>query len=110
MAVRFPLSHRPVYLCGPANANGAPTPAAPTAAAPAPAFFSNSLLLSRFSSPDMNPPSLLAECAAGEAGDETVEQHVVDERERDARDEDRRHDPGPVVFVTADQSGRNADG
>src|SRR5487761_792087 len=105
----MPLSQRPVYLCGPANANGAPAPAAPTATAPAPAFFSRSRLLSRPSS-DMNPPfRALAECAAREAGDETVEERVVDEGERNARDQDRGHDPRPVVEVAANEIRRHAD-
>ena len=51
----------------------------------------------------------LAERPAGEPGDEAVEERVVDQGQRDGRDQDRGHDPGPVVEVAADQVGRNAD-
>src|SRR5579859_4248600 len=117
IAVKLPLSQRPLYLSGPANENGAVAPAAPSAAAPTAPFLSSSRLLSwplpllgSSTMSGMNPPfPSLAECAAGEAGDEPIEQHVVDECERDAHDEDRGHDPRPVVFVAADQAGRHAD-
>src|SRR5437868_9069919 len=105
-AVRLPLSQRPLYFIGPANEYGAAAPAALTATAPAPAFFSSSRLLIRPSS-DMNPPSLLAECSSCEACDEPVQERVVDECERDARDEDRGHDSGPVVEIASNQVGRH---
>src|SRR6267378_7772588 len=106
MIERSPFRCRFLNFIGPANENGAAAPEAPTAAAPIPAFFSSSRLLSLPS--DIDPP-FLAECSACEPRDEPVEERVVDECQRDARDEDRAHDPGPVEQVAADQIGRNAD-
>src|ERR1051325_85355 len=118
MIERLPLSQRPLYLSGPANENGAAAPDTPTAAAPMPAFLSRSRLLRRPSSfpgssfTSVMQPLLsvrLAERSAGEPGDEPVEECVVDECQRNARDQDRGHDPGPVVEVAPDQLGRDAD-
>src|SRR5712691_4830969 len=95
MIERSPLSCRCLYFIGPANENGAAVPETPTAAAPIPAFFSSSRLVSLL--PDIDPPSFrLAERSAGEPRDEPIEERVVDQCQRDARDEDRAHDPGPV--------------
>src|SRR3954465_3180714 len=103
MIERSPFSHRPVCRSGPANEYGAAAPAAPSAAAPAAAFLTSSRLVRRRSSnpeppfpPSIAPPFRLAECPSGEPGDEPVQKRVVDERQRDARDQDRGHDPGPV--------------
>src|SRR6266852_4223087 len=118
MIERLPESQRPLYLSGPANENGAAAPATPIAAAPAPAFLRNSRRLSNVASGAGSslvsvifPPftNELAECPAGEPRDEAVQERVVDEGQRDARDQDRGHDPGPVVEVAADQIGRDAD-
>src|SRR5439155_24606754 len=47
----------------------------------------------------------LAECSAGEPRDETVETRVVEERERDARDERGDHDRSPLRQVAANEVG-----
>src|SRR4051794_3456949 len=109
MIERSPLSCRFLYFIGPANENGAAAPETPTAAAPIPAFFSSSRLVSLLS--DIDPPPVrLADPPAGEAGDESVEERVVDQCQWNARDQDRGHDPGPVEEVTTDEIGRHADG
>src|SRR3954454_3031348 len=51
----------------------------------------------------------LTEGPAREAGDEPVEERVVDEGHGNARDQDGCHDPGPVVEIAADQVGRHSD-
>src|SRR5436305_458002 len=106
MMLRSPLSQRPLYLSGPANEYGAAAPPTARAPAPTPARFSSSRLLRPF--PADIPSSFLAERSAGEPCDEAVEERVVDERQRDARDEDRGHDRGPVEEVAPDQIGRDA--
>src|SRR5713226_465678 len=119
MMERSPFSQRPLYLCGPANENGAAAPETPTAAAPTAAFFSSSRLSRRGSSlplsslvSGMRPPfkGRLAERSAGESGDEPIQERVVDEGQRNAWNQDRGHDPGPVEQVAADQIRRHADG
>src|SRR5438105_1090481 len=108
MIERSPFRCLCLYFSGPANEYGAVAPAAPTAAAPTPARLSSSRRLIRS---DM-PPSFryrLAEGSASEAGDEPIQEQVVDERQRDARDQDRGHDRGPVVEIAADQLGRYGD-
>src|SRR5690348_3240729 len=114
---RLPESQRPLNLIGPANENGAAAPATPSAAAPAPAFFRKSRRV-KVLCPGEGPwwvsaifplSYRLAKSPAREAGDEPVEEGVVDEGQRNARDQDRRHDPGPVEEVTADQVGGHTD-
>src|SRR5712691_400172 len=105
MIERSPLSCRFLNFIGPANENGADAPDTPTAAAPIPALFSSSRLLSLLS--DIDPP-FLAERSACEPRDEPVEERVVDERQGNARDQDRSHDPGPVEQVAADEVGRHS--
>src|SRR5947207_3129753 len=100
MIERSPFRCRFLNFIGPANENGAAAPEAPIAAAPTPAFLSSSRLLSLPS--DIDPP-FLAERSACEPRDEPIEERVVDEGERDAGDQDRAHDPRPVVEVAADQ-------
>src|SRR5262249_27854638 len=108
---RSPLSARLEYRSGPANENGAAAPATPRAAAPAPAFLSSSRRLRTSLVSDMTPliSFRLTERSAGEPGDEAVEEDVVEEREWNARDQDRGHDPGPVEEIAADQVGRDPD-
>src|SRR5436305_102602 len=111
MIVRSPLSCRFLKRSGSANENGAAAPETPTAAAPTPAFFSRSRLLSLPADIEtLLLSSALAERSAGEAGDESVQERVVDQGQRNARDQDRAHDPGPVEEVAANQVGGNADG
>src|SRR5205085_3960903 len=93
---------------------GAAAPATPTAAAPVPAFFRNSR---RESCDEPSLPAVisflslgaLSERTAREPRDEAVEERVVDEGQRDGGDQDRGHDPRPVVEVAADQVGGYAD-
>src|ERR1041385_3593313 len=99
MIERSPFSQRPLYRSGPANENGAVAPATPRAAAPTPAFFSRSRLVIGRSTGDRPsdsgmslPPFLLvslAERSAGESHDEAVKKRVVDQRQRDARQQAR---------------------
>src|SRR6266487_313089 len=49
------------------------------------------------------PFSALPECSPGEAGDEPVEERVVEERERNARYERGDHDRSPLRQIAADQ-------
>src|SRR4051812_31640902 len=107
MIGRSPLSCRCLNFIGPANENGADAPETPGPAPPTPAFFSSSRLLSLL--PDISPP-FLAERSACEPRDEAVEKGVVDEGQRNARDQDRAHDSRPVEQVAADEVGRHADG
>src|SRR3954447_12980439 len=101
MIERSPFSCRFLKRIGPANENGAEAPDTPTAAAPIPAFFSSCRLLSLPS--DIDPPFVsLAERSAGEPRDEPIEERVVDERQGDARDQDRAHDSGPVEEIAPD--------
>src|SRR5205085_10323046 len=53
-----------------------------------------------------SPP--LPKRAAREPGDEPVEERVVEKRERDRRDEGRRHQPLPEEDVAADELGEDA--
>src|SRR4029078_797546 len=109
MIERSPLRCRFLNFIGPANENGAAAPDTPTAAAPIPAFFSSSRLVSLLS--DIDPPFVrLAERSTCEPGDESVEERVVDQRQWNARDQDRGHDHRPVEEVAANQIGRHADG
>src|SRR2546430_2958456 len=106
MMFRSPFSSRCLNLSGPANEYGAEAPATPRATAPAPTFLISSRRSRRRSA---IPPPFSTKCAAGETGDEPIEERVVDQCQRDARDQDRGHDPGPVEEIAANQVGRNAD-
>src|SRR5262245_54183727 len=113
-AVRSPASHRPLYLSGPANENGAAAPAIPIAAAPAPACLMNSRRLrcrgsSLVSVIFVLSLESLSERPACEPRDEAIEERVVDKGQRDGRNQDRRHDARPVVEITANQVGGNPD-
>src|ERR671914_105228 len=55
------------------------------------------------------PPFGLPEGASGEALDEPVEERVVEQGERNARDQRRREEPLPEEDVAADQLRRDAD-
>src|SRR5581483_3061806 len=116
MIDRSPLSCRLAYFSGPANAYGAAAPPRPTAAAPAAARSSSFRLVMRAVAsgrprsgsgmPLLSFPfRRLAEGASRETGDEAVEERVVEQRERDAGDQDRSHDRGPVEQVAADHVG-----
>src|SRR5919206_3574351 len=83
----------------------------PTPTAPAPARRSSSrrsYLPSRWlgsSELAIDPPfsALLAECPTGKSRDEAVEKRVVEERQRDARDQCGDHDRAPIRQVAANQ-------
>src|SRR5438552_11252524 len=93
MIDRSPLSSRCLNLSGPANEYGAEAPATPRATAPAPAFLISSRRSRRRSA---IPPPFSTKCAAGETGDEPIEERVVDQCQGDARDQDRGHVTGTV--------------
>ena len=50
---------------------------------------------------------LSSKCTAGEAGDEPVEEQVVEQRQRDGRDQHRGRDRSPLDEIAADQIGRH---
>src|SRR2546423_290738 len=49
----------------------------------------------------------LPKCASRKTGDEAVEKRVVEQRERDTRDQRRRHQRLPEIDVPADQLERH---
>src|SRR5262245_54499173 len=106
--VRSPLRWRFLNRIGPAKEKGAVAPPTPTAAAPTPALLSSSRLLKRVGMYVLLPRS--AEGSAGEPCDEAVEERVVEQRKRNAGDENRSHDRRPVEEVALDEVRRHADG
>src|SRR5581483_1869510 len=116
---RSPFSCLCAYLSGPANrcCRSPSAPNMPTAKAPAAPRLSRSPRLRpprsvASSASAIFPPfdRVLTERAAGESLDETVEERVVEQRQRDARDQRRRHQRLPEEDVAANQVVRNAGG
>src|SRR4029450_1286110 len=113
MIERLPFSCRCRCLSTPGNelARSAIPPNMLTAKAPAAPRLTRSLLVSPPCSSAI-PPSFrdcaLAEGTTRESLDEAVEERVVEQRERDARDQHRRHQRLPEEDVTADQLVRDA--
>src|SRR5437870_4342335 len=110
---RSPLSCLCLYFIGPANAYGAAPPTIPSAAAPAAPLRSRSFRVSRPSAICASFLSLrclvaLAKRTSREAFDEAVEKRVVEQRQRDARDQAGGHQRLPVVDVADDQLVRDA--
>src|SRR5581483_5963819 len=108
MIERFPFSCLCRCFSTPGNelARSAIPPNMVTAKAPAAPRFTRSRLVSPpFSSaiPPSFPTCALAEGTTRESLDETVEERVVEQRERDARDQHRRHQRLPEEDVAADQ-------
>src|SRR5581483_10525990 len=113
MIDRFPLSCLCRYLSTPGNelARSAIPPNMVTAKAPAAPRLTRSRLVSpdfSFAIPPSFPTCALAEGTTRESLDAAVEERVVEQRERDARDQHRRHQRLPEEDVAADQLVRHA--
>src|SRR5581483_2392137 len=115
MIERLPFSCRCRCFSTPGNelARSAIPPNMLTAKAPAAPRLTRSRLVSPAFSSAIPPsflPYALAEGTTRESLDEAVEERVVEQRERDARDQHRRHQRLPEEDVAADQLVRHSGG
>src|SRR5918996_3074280 len=97
---------------GAASSSSPPQPGRPAAAAPVSAATLRKSRRDRCSSSHvilLSPFRVSPECSPGEALNEPVEEDVVEQGDRDARDERGREQPLPEEDVAADELGGDAD-